>query len=70
MRMMLESNAPYTKDSLRSAILARFGQDARFYTCSAENMTPEELIEFLKQRGKFVDAGEGFTTGPDKICNH
>jgi probable metal-binding protein len=70
MQMMLAANASYTRDSLRKAIIDRFGVAARFFTCSAENMTADELIDFLEARGKFHDTDSGFTTDPDKICNH
>lgn len=70
MQMMLESDTAYTRKTLQEAMLKRFGEDARFHTCSAEGMTADELIIFLEQRGKFVDSGEGFTTDPDRICNH
>ena len=70
MQMMLEEGGSYTRDSLRTAIVERFGEETRFFTCSAENMTPDELIVFLEERGKFVDAGSGFNTAADKICDH
>ena len=70
MQMMLEQGDAYTRDTLRAAIIDRFGEDTRFFTCSAENMTPDELIVFLEERGKFVDTGSGFNTAPDKICDH
>jgi len=70
MAMMIESGQAYTRESLRAAIVDRFGDHARFYTCSADNMTPDELITFLQARGKFHDAGDGFRTDPGKVCNH
>jgi probable metal-binding protein len=70
MKMMVEDGKAYTAATLRDAIIERFGKETRFYTCSAENMTAEELVTFLEARGKFVDADEGFTTRPDKICRH
>lgn len=70
MHLMLEMGGSFTKDSLRDAIVAHFGADARYYTCSAQGMTAEELIEFLSGKGKFVDTGSGFNTQPDMICNH
>jgi probable metal-binding protein len=70
MRMMIESGKVYTPDSLRAAIVERFGAAARFYTCSVDNMTAEELIAFLRARGKFVDDDGGFTTDERKICDH
>ena len=70
MRMMLDDGQSYTKDTLRTAIVARFGAETRFHTCSAENMTATELVEFLAQWGKFIATGIGFTTDADKICDH
>ena len=70
MRMMLEENKPFTPESLESAIIERFGEDARFHTCSAENMTPKELIGFLSARGKFVAAPGGISMKAENICDH
>jgi probable metal-binding protein len=70
MKMMLEDSKVYTKATLRAEIVDRFGEDTRFYTCSAQNMTADELISFLESRGKFIDEAGGFKTEPDKICDH
>ena len=70
MKMMIEAGQPYTKATLRTAIVDRFGQDATFYTCSAKNMTPDELTAIVDARGKFIGADDTFTTDPDKICKH
>ena len=34
----------YTEKSLLEAIIAKFGQEERFYTCSADNLTAQGLI--------------------------
>nr|VFK18589.1 MAG: probable metal-binding protein [Candidatus Kentron sp. LPFa]VFK22304.1 MAG: probable metal-binding protein [Candidatus Kentron sp. LPFa]VFK35519.1 MAG: probable metal-binding protein [Candidatus Kentron sp. LPFa] len=70
LRMIINSGKPFTRQSLQSAIIERFGADARFFTCSAEGMTASELITFLDARGKFLSLGDGFTTAPEKICSH
>ena len=70
MQMMLSGDASYTKASLCAAIIKQFGADTRFFTCRDQDMTAEELVEFLQSRGKFVEMGDGFNTRPDKICNH
>lgn len=70
MEMMIASGKNYTKESLAGEIVEKFGADARFFTCSAENMTAGELVGFLKSRGKFVDTEDGFSTDPNKICDH
>ena len=44
----------YTEEGLLKAIIEQFGPDERFYTCSAENLTAQGLIDFLKEHGKFM----------------
>ena len=68
--MMVELNRSFTRDSLRDAIHARFGEDTRFFTCSADDMTADQLIDFLASRGKFVERDAGFSTEADRICRH
>jgi probable metal-binding protein len=70
MQMMLDSGVTYTRATLRDAILEKFGPEARFFTCSAENMTADGLIDFLAGRGKFVETAGGFTTDPANVCDH
>lgn len=66
---MMEGNS-YSEASLRAAIIDKFGESQRFYTCSAENMSVDELIVFLKQKGKFMPADDGFTVDITKVCSH
>ena len=70
MRMMIASGETYTRQSLREAIHGRFGTETRFHTCSAENMTADELIDFLESKDKFLFQGSGFTTHADRMCDH
>ncbi len=70
MQFMLEQGGSFTKQSLRAAIVARFGAEARFHTCSAQGMDAEQLIDFLEAKGKFVADDNGFNTRPDRICQH
>lgn len=60
----------YTETSLQEAIIAKFGPEERFYTCSANNLTARELIDFLKERGKFMPMKEGFTVDTSSVCNN
>lgn len=66
---MMEGNS-YSEASLKEAIIKQFGKDQRFYACSAENMNIDELVEFLKQKGKFMPLNNGFTVDVTKVCNH
>ncbi len=70
MEMMIKSGKAYTADGLKNEIIETFGDEARFYTCSAENMNAVEIIRFLSGKGKFILSEEGFNTDPSKICDH
>lgn len=70
MEMMLASGKTYTKELLIADILGKFGVNARFYTCSAENMTAEQLVAFLEARGKLLPQADGFQTSKDVMCQH
>jgi probable metal-binding protein len=71
LNMMLDSGLSYTRQSLAEAIIQRFGAEARFHTCSAENLTAAELVEFLETKGKFIPQPDGgINTSPDLICKH
>ena len=69
LNMMIESGEQYTHASLEAAIKARFGEQARFHTCSAEGMTAGELVAFLAAKGKFIPSEEGFSTDQSKITD-
>ena len=66
---MMEGNS-YSEASLKEAIIRKFGAEQRFYTCSASDMNAEELIVFLKQKGKFMPTETGFTVDITKKCDH
>ncbi len=69
-QMMLNSSKGYTRESLLNDIVQTFGADARFYTCSAEDLTPAGLIDFLEAKGKFVSCDDGFRFNQGRMCNH
>jgi probable metal-binding protein len=69
-QMMLQSGKTYTRSSLLADIITHFGPNSRFHTCSAQNLTPEGIIDFLQAKGKFVPRAEGFQTSSDLMCKH
>ncbi len=69
-KMMVASGKTYTKASLTEEIARAFGADARFFTCSAENLTPAQLVDFLDAKGKLVSLNGGLTTTEDRMCKH
>ena len=70
MRMMVEAGRPFMEAQLEEAIVQRFGAEARFHTCSASEMTPKELIGFLKMRSKFIVEDNRLSMAAKNICDH
>ena len=68
--MMLKSNREYNLAELLEEIHLAFGTNAFFHTCSNSNMTAEELVSFLREKGKFIDTENGFKINRDLICHH
>lgn len=68
--MMMTSGKSYSRETLRADIIAKFGSETRFFTCSAEGMTADELITFLEERDKFQGQSESFEFDPSKKCDH
>lgn len=64
---MMEGNS-YSVDTLKKAIIEKFGEDARFHTCSAEGLDAGQIIEFLTAKGKFKPTDNGFTMDITKVC--
>lgn len=66
---MMFGNSYSSKEALIQAIIEKFGNEARFYTCSTENMTAEDLVRFLEEHGKFMQTRGGcFTADESKMC--
>jgi probable metal-binding protein len=68
LRMMIEADRPFTRDSLQAKIAEHFGENARFHVCSSRDMRAGELIEFLETRGKLRSAGFGWRVDQNEIC--
>lgn len=68
---MMEGNSYHSKSELVDAIIGRWGSEETFHTCSAEGMTAAEIVDFLDERGKFMDTPDGgFTVNLLRVCNH
>jgi probable metal-binding protein len=69
MEMMITSGKPYNRETLAAEIRDKFGSGTTFYTCSMKGLSPEELIEFLAQKGKFSGAEDSFIFDPGRMCH-
>ena len=59
-----------TRVQLDAELTRRYGVDVRFCTCSVQGMTRDELVGFLLQKGKIVEANGLLTTDLSRVCNH
>ncbi|MBC8494789.1 DUF2492 family protein [archaeon] len=60
---------PILKKNLLSTIKKEFG-DAKFHTCSKENMTAEELLKFLEEADKLHFKDEKAYINEGNVCDH
>ena len=70
MHMIADSGRSFAKPELIAEIAWKFGESARFHTCSAENMTAGELVDFLSARGKFLGDEQSMSIDSSAICQH
>ncbi len=68
MEMMVASGKAYSRKSLAEEIREKFGEGVSFYTCSANGLSPEQLIEFLAMKGKFSGTEESFVFDSGRMC--
>lgn len=69
--LMMEGNSYSSEKELIDCIIQKFGLEEQFYTCSKDNMTADELVAFLREKGKFKSSSKGgFTVDMSKICHH
>lgn len=55
---------------LRQFAEQTYGSDATYHTCSASQMSLDQLLVFLKTRNKISVAGEQVTVHVENVCNH
>lgn len=70
LHLLLEANPPLTRPQLAEEATRLWGPDARFHTCSAFDMTLNELLAFLVARGKIADVRGTLVADITKICGH
>jgi probable metal-binding protein len=70
LRLVHEAPTPPTRGELEAALERLYGPEVRFCTCSATDMTRDELLAFLLSRGKLVERHGRLATDPSRICNH
>jgi probable metal-binding protein len=66
LHLVLNAGTPVT----RSEMAEHFGEESLFHTCSARNMSLDQLIDFLTQRGKITRVDGGYLAHRESMCSH
>lgn len=67
---ILAESAPIPRSQLTDAMATLHGMDARYHTCSASDMTLQDLLEFLLERGKISESADGIVAHREQMCTH
>jgi len=70
MHLIADAKLALTKAGWITEINRKFGENARFHTCSADHMNATELLDFLSARGKFTAVGDALSLDASEICQH
>ncbi|MFB2732612.1 YecH family metal-binding protein [Shewanella mangrovisoli] len=70
MALMVAQENPLLKPEFIALMAQTFGDNARYHTCSADNLQAEELISLLLHKGKMLESAQGLTLVAGRQCNH
>ncbi|MDH1470885.1 YecH family metal-binding protein [Shewanella sp. GD03713] len=70
MALMVAQENPLLKPEFIALMAQTFGDNARYHTCSADNLQAEELISLLLGKGKILESKQGLTLVAGRQCNH
>ena len=54
LKLIRETDQPLNKEALLASIQTSFGEATPYHTCSASDLSAEELIELFLSKGKLV----------------
>jgi probable metal-binding protein len=70
LRLVTGSPVPLSEPELRELARQHFGESPRFHTCSQSNMTLDDLLGFLLDRGKLRRENGLVAVSQDRICGN
>jgi probable metal-binding protein len=70
MALIAEAGRPLSRSEIVALTSQRFGAEARYHTCSAEGLSAEGLVDFLKERGKLTGGDGALSLDTGEVCQH
>lgn len=68
--LLIKAAAPVPRETLRSLVHERFGEEVLFASCSENNYSFDEILQFLASRDKIIISDNGIVADIEKICDH
>lgn len=68
MQMMAGSAKQYTKQALKTEMANEFGEETRFHTCHDSDLSADDLIDYLANKGKFILSEQGMSMPSEGVC--
>jgi len=68
--MLIQSPRVYTLQKLQAAIHEKYGSNVVFHACGGENMSFNDLMQYLLVRGKIAEQDGTLIAFADKKCDH
>lgn len=59
LNLVKEYSEAVKREALNKHLEETFGRDARFHTCSAQDMTASQLLDMFLEKGKLEETSEG-----------
>ncbi|PKF61931.1 DUF2492 domain-containing protein [Psychromonas sp. psych-6C06] len=66
--MIAQSKKTFSKTELKERIEEKFGKNSRFHTCMGSDLSADELIEFLSEKGKIIESDAGLSMPLKHLC--
>lgn len=67
---LIASKEPMPRSELEEKIHNEFGNDVCFHTCSQQDLSLDQLLDFLLSKKKVIELDSGLTANPDRMCHH
>lgn len=68
LRLLQELGEPCPEGRVREEVVRRFGPDARFHTCSIDDLAFDDLLELLVALRKLERSSAGLSIARERVC--
>lgn len=67
---IIDQSEPVKVETLRDWAHAIHGKQARYHTCSAKDLSLDDILSFFQTRNKITIEGGAITAAVSHVCSH